>query len=159
MIVTKSFFNSLNLKDLFRVPVIYCVGGIFPNSLDKYFYDLSDNEIKTICNKNVIQQIKNSDFVFVNSSHTRDILKEKFKVDLPPTLDIEKSLWHEFTKDYRLGSSIQGHIDTIVDNKKYRNPLIGFTADLQTLDKMLIDFKIKFEELDDIKSNLSKKDK
>ena len=86
-------------------------------------------------------------------------LKEKFKVDLPPTLDIEKSLWHEFTKDYRLGSSIQGHIDTIVDNKKYRNPLIGFTADLQTLDKMLIDFKIKFEELDDIKSNLSKKDK
>ena len=86
-------------------------------------------------------------------------LKEKFKVDLPPTLDIEKSLWHEFTKDYKLGSSIQGHIDTIVNGKKFRNPLIGFTADLQTLDKMLIDFKLKFEEIDAIKDNLSKKDK
>jgi hypothetical protein len=80
LIVTKSFFNSLNLKDLFRVPVIYCVGGIFPNSLDKYFYDLGDKEIKNICNKNVIQQIKNSDFVFVNSSHTRDILKDTFNL-------------------------------------------------------------------------------
>lgn len=80
LIITKSFFNSLNLKNLFNVPVIYCVGGIFPNSLDKYFYDMSENEIKNICNKNVIQEIKNSDFVFVNSSHTRDILKEKFNL-------------------------------------------------------------------------------
>lgn len=86
-------------------------------------------------------------------------LREKFKIDLPPTLDIEKSLWHEFTKDYKLGTSIQGHIDTIIDNKKFRNPLIGFTADLQTLDKMLIDFKLKFEEIDEMKNNLSIKDK
>lgn len=86
-------------------------------------------------------------------------LREKFKIDLPPTLDIEKSLWHEFTKDYKLGTSIQGHIDTIIDNKKFRNPLIGFTADLQTLDRMLIDFKLKFEEIDEMKNNLSIKDK
>ena len=97
-----------------------------------------------------------------DNASTDDVIEElkvKFKVDLPPTLDIEKSLWHEFTKDYKLGSSIQGHIDTIVNGKKFRNPLIGFTADLQTLDKMLIDFKLKFEEIDAIKDNLSKKDK
>lgn len=97
-----------------------------------------------------------------DNASTDDVIEElkvKFKVDLPPTLDIEKSLWHEFTKDYKLGSSIQGHIDTTVNGKKFRNPLINFTADLETLDKMLIDFKIKFEELDEIKNNLSKKDK
>jgi len=97
-----------------------------------------------------------------DNASTDDVIEElkvQFKVDLPPTLDIEKSLWHEFTKDYKLGSSIQGHIDTTVNGKKFRNPLINFTADLETLDKMLIDFKIKFEELDEIKNNLSKKDK
>ena len=80
LIITKSFVSATNLKKIFKVPLIYCVGGIFSNSLDKYFYDLNNEQFKKTYSKNVIQQIKDSDFVFVNSSHTRDILKEKLNI-------------------------------------------------------------------------------
>jgi hypothetical protein len=127
--------------------------GEYKNVESVYDYGSITTEHKKLVEE-IIKILKRKD-----NASTDDVIEElkiQFKIDLPPTLDIEKSLWHEFTKDYKIGSSIQGHIDTVVDGKKFRNPLINFTVDLQTLDKMLIDFKIKFEELDAIKDKLSK---
>jgi hypothetical protein len=51
---------------------------------------------------------------------------------------IEDSLWHQFTKNERIGQSMQGFRETKDKNgKKIRIPHIGFSADLDYLDEMI----------------------
>ena len=61
----------------------------------------------------------------------------KFKIKEIPMKRIEDSLWHQFTKDEKLGQSIQGFKEIVEDNKKIRIPYVAFGADLDCLDKMI----------------------
>ena len=75
VIIVKSPVN-FNLKNHFQCNVYYFIGGLFPNNLDRYYYDIPDNEIPKYINKDVINQIRMSTYSFSNSSHTRDILNK-----------------------------------------------------------------------------------
>ena len=62
-------------------------------------------------------------------------IKNDYKIDEIPMMDISQSLWHEFTKDEKIGQSVQGYRQTEKDGKKVRIPHIGFSADLNYLDE------------------------
>lgn len=65
-------------------------------------------------------------------------LKHKFQLETIPMAKIEDSLWHQFTKNERIGQSMQGFRETKDKNgKKIRIPHIGFSADLDYLDEMI----------------------
>lgn len=60
-----------------------------------------------------------------------------FKVEEIPLMKLESSLWHQFTKDEKLGQSVQGFRTATVDGKKINIPHIGFSADLDYLDDVI----------------------
>lgn len=60
-----------------------------------------------------------------------------FKVEEIPLMKLESSLWHQFTKDEKLGQSVQGFRTATVDGKKINIPHIGFSADLDYLDDLI----------------------
>lgn len=78
LIILKSPLYNCNVKLLFNCPVWYFVGGIFKNNLNKYYVHLNDKEFNRCINKNVIEQIEKVDKIFVNSSHTYDLLKKHY---------------------------------------------------------------------------------
>ena len=65
-------------------------------------------------------------------------LKEKFQLVTIPMMKVEDSVWHQLTKDERIGQSMQGFRQT-TDNEgnKIRIPHIGFSADLDYLDEFI----------------------
>jgi len=65
-------------------------------------------------------------------------LKEKFQLVTIPMMKVEDSVWHQLTKDERIGQSMQGFRQT-TDNEgnKIRIPHIGFSADLDYLDEFV----------------------
>lgn len=77
IVILKSFIDKINIRNFFDIPIIYLIGGIYSNSLDNYYYNTPTKYI----NKQVLFQIENSDKVFCNSSHTRDILKTHYNID------------------------------------------------------------------------------
>jgi hypothetical protein len=66
-------------------------------------------------------------------------IQENYKLKELPTLEIENSLWHEFTKDEKLGQSIQGYRTSTINGEKIRIPYIAFGADLDYLNEMIED--------------------
>jgi len=65
-------------------------------------------------------------------------LKEKFELVTIPMMKVEDSVWHQLTKDERLGFSMQGFRQTTdKDGNKIRIPHIGFSADLDYLDEFV----------------------
>lgn len=81
VIILKSFIK-INLKKKFKCPIIYLIGGIYKNELDKYYFEIDTKEEQDkYINPNVINQIKNSDYSFSNSSHTQEILKKYYNLD------------------------------------------------------------------------------
>ena len=65
-------------------------------------------------------------------------LKEKFQLVTIPMMKVEDSVWHQLTKDERIGQSIQGFRQTTdKDGNKIRIPHIGFSADLDFLDEFV----------------------
>ena len=82
LIILKSFVNTVNVKSLFSCPVYYVIPGIFLNTLNKYYYDITGrNEMDTYINKSVIKQIINSDKSYCNSSHTKLLLKKYYNIN------------------------------------------------------------------------------
>jgi len=80
IIILKSFIKA-NLKKKFNCPVIYLIGGVYKNELDKPFYNINTKEEQhKYINTSVIEQIKNSDYSFSNSLHTRKILKKYYNL-------------------------------------------------------------------------------
>lgn len=71
----------VDLKKMFNCPIIFLVPGIFINGLDNYYYNLDDNEFNKYINKNILEQINNSDISFCNSSHTKNILLQKYNLN------------------------------------------------------------------------------
>ena len=65
-------------------------------------------------------------------------LKEKFQLVTVPMMKVEDSVWHQLTKDERIGQSMQGFRQTTDnDGNKIRIPHIGFSADLDYLDEFV----------------------
>ena len=65
-------------------------------------------------------------------------LKEKFQLVQIPMMKVEDSVWHQLTKDERIGQSMQGFRQTTDENgDKIRIPHIGFSADLDYLDEFV----------------------
>ena len=65
-------------------------------------------------------------------------LKEKFQLVTIPMMKVEDSVWHQLTKDERIGQSMQGFRQTTDENgDKIRIPHIGFSADLDYLDEFV----------------------
>ena len=65
-------------------------------------------------------------------------LKEKFQLVTIPMMKVEESIWHQLTKDERIGQSMQGFRQTTdKDGNKIRIPHIGFSADLDYLDEFI----------------------
>lgn len=64
-------------------------------------------------------------------------IQESYKLKEVPMLSLENSLWHQFTKDEKIGQSIQGYRTQIIDGKSTRIPHIAFGADLDYLDEMI----------------------
>ena len=65
-------------------------------------------------------------------------LKEKFELVNIPMMKIEDSVWHQLTKDERIGQSMQGFKQTTdSEGNKIRIPHIGFSADLDYLDEFV----------------------
>lgn len=82
LIILKSFVNTVNVKNLFSCPVYYLIPGIFLNTLNKYYYEITTrNEMDSFINKSVIKQIINSDKSFCNSSHTKLLLKKYYNIN------------------------------------------------------------------------------
>ena len=81
IIILKSFIKT-NLKEKFKCPIIYLIGGIYKNELDKYYFKIYKKEEQNkYINNDVINQIKNSDYSFSNSSHTQEILNKYYNLD------------------------------------------------------------------------------
>lgn len=81
LIILKSFVN-FNLREKFKCPIYYLIGGIYLNNLDKYFFELSTKKENDVyINKSVLRQIKNSDKSFTNSYHTFHILKKFYNIE------------------------------------------------------------------------------
>ena len=65
-------------------------------------------------------------------------MKEKFELVTIPMMKVEDSVWHQLTKDERIGQSMQGFRQTTDENgDKIRIPHIGFSADLDYLDEFV----------------------
>ena len=64
-------------------------------------------------------------------------IQESYKLKEDPILSLENSLWYKFTKDEKLGQSIQGYRKQSIDGKSIRIPHIAFGADLDYLDEMI----------------------
>ena len=81
IIILKSFIK-VDLRKIYKCPIIYLIGGIYKNQLDKYYFDINTKEEQNkYINKSVIEQIKNSDYSFSNSIHTQEILKNYYNLD------------------------------------------------------------------------------
>ena len=65
-------------------------------------------------------------------------LKVKFQLVQIPMMKLEDSVWHQLTKDERIGQSMQGYRESNdKDGNRIRIPHIGFSADLDFLDEFV----------------------
>jgi len=65
-------------------------------------------------------------------------IKERFQLVTIPMMKVEDTVWHQLTKDERLGQSMQGFRQTTdSEGNKIRIPHIGFSADLDYLDEFV----------------------
>jgi glycosyltransferase involved in cell wall biosynthesis len=69
--------QPINIKSIFKCPLIFLVPGLYKNNLDKFYYDINDKlEHDKYVNNNILEQIKISDHSFCNSLHTKKILHD-----------------------------------------------------------------------------------
>ena len=83
----------------------------------------------------------------LNGHQILDKIKDKFNIEKPEILKVENSLWHQFTKDERLGLSLQGFREENVNGKKIRIPHVAFSADLDYLDAFVNRLILKIKNL------------
>lgn len=68
------------------------------------------------------------------SGQSAEMLKSKFHIAEVPIQRVEDSLWYQFTKDEKLGQSLQGWREDGVGENRKRIPHVAFSADLDYLD-------------------------
>ena len=84
-------------------------------------------------------------------------IRTRFKIIEIPMMKYEDSLWYQFTKNEKIGNSVQGFKQIRDKNGNFiRIPNITFSSDLDNLDKMLNRF-IKIMEYNIKEKNLQSK--
>ena len=128
IIILKSFIK-VDLRKIYKCPIIYLIGGIYKNELDKYYFkiDTKEEQDKYI-NISVINQIKKSDYSFSNSSHTQEILKNYYNLDT----ELFYSSFIQF-KDEKI------IVDSNFMNRKYDYGLIvsNFDRNIKNIEKTI----------------------
>ena len=83
LVILKSVIHiNENIRDIYKCPIFFFIPGIYNNCLKKYYFNIKTKEDSDrYINKGMLDQIKNSDFSFSNSSHTQKILKDIYGVD------------------------------------------------------------------------------
>jgi len=82
----------------------------------------------------ILEENQNKSFDEIKST-----ILESFHIEKIPEKKVEDSMWYKFTKEFALGAMPQGfRLVKDKDGKKTKVPYIGFSADTDTLDKMLI---------------------
>jgi glycosyltransferase involved in cell wall biosynthesis len=71
---------SIDLRIVFKCPIINLIPGIFNGDLDKYHTELRGEEYDKYINKFTLKQITNTEINFTNSSHTKLILQNKYNI-------------------------------------------------------------------------------
>ena len=128
IIILKSFIK-VDLRKIFKCPIIYLIGGIYKNELDKYYFkiDTKEEQDKYI-NISVINQIKKSDYSFSNSSHTQEILKNYYNLDT----ELFYSSFIQFKNEKII-------VNSNFNNRKYYYGLIvsNFDRKIKNIDKSI----------------------
>lgn len=76
LIILKNFVD-IDLRNIFKCPIYYLVAGIYKNNLDINYNRLETRQDHDkYINQKVLEQIKNSDYSFTNSSHTQKVLND-----------------------------------------------------------------------------------
>ena len=83
----------------------------------------------------------------LNGHQILDKIKDKFNIEKPQIYKYEDSVWHQFTKDERLGCSLQGFREVNENGKKIRIPHVSFSADLDYLDAFINRLVTKIKSL------------
>ena len=157
LIVLKNFVK-INLKKIFGCPIYYLIAGIYNDTLNKKYNLLTDKEHKLHINNNVLRQIKNSDKIFCNSQHTREILKNIFNIDTflfyssfvsfyGKTISIDNKFDNEFDNkfdnefDNKFDNEFNNKFDNEFDKRKYNYGLVvsNFDRKIKNVEKS-IDF-------------------
>ena len=128
VIILKSFIKK-DLKKIYKCPIIYLIGGIYKNELDKYYFDIHTKEEQNkYINNRVINQIKNSDYSFSNSSHTQEILKKYYNINT----ELFYSSFIQFKNEKVI-------VDSNFNNRKYDYGLIvsNFDRKIKNIDKSI----------------------
>ena len=128
VIILKSFIK-IDLRKKYKCPIIYLIGGIYKNELDKYYFDIHKKEEQNkYINNMVINQIKNSDYSFSNSSHTQEILKEYYNINT----ELFYSSFIQFKNEKVI-------VDSNFNNRKYDYGLIvsNFDRKIKNIDKSI----------------------
>ena len=107
--------------------------------------DLSDRDKKIA--EDILKKIKENQSHNLPLKYTISQIKENYKIEEIPLMNIEDSLWYEFTKDEKLGANIQGYTTTEKDGKKIRIPHVHFSADLDYLNDMIGRFITRINNL------------
>jgi len=112
-----------------------------PSTDTEDFEFLVDHFEPTKLEKKIVEDILNT----IVDDASKDIplkftitrIQESYKLKEVPMLSLENSLWHQFTKDEKIGQSIQGYRTQVIDGKSIRIPHIAFSADLDYLNEMI----------------------
>jgi len=107
--------------------------------------DLSDRDKKIA--EDILKKIKENQSHNIPLKHTISQIKENYKIEEIPLMNIEDSLWYEFTKDEKLGTNVQGYTTTERDGKRIRIPHVHFSADLDYLNDMIGRFVTRINNL------------
>ena len=107
--------------------------------------DLSDRDKKIA--EDILKKIKENQSHNIPLKHTISQIKENYKIEEIPLMNIEDSLWYEFTKDEKLGANVQGYTTTERDGKRIRIPHVHFSADLDYLNDMIGRFVTRINNL------------
>ena len=107
--------------------------------------DLSDRDKKIA--EDILKKIKENQSHNLPLKYTISQIKENYKIEEIPLMNVEDSLWYEFTKDEKLGANIQGYTTTEKDGKRIRIPHVHFSADLDYLNDMIGRFVTRINNL------------
>jgi len=101
-----------------------------------YNYDDITIEEKSIVLE-LLDLLKERKKLGVDLSIIIEEFKQKFKIEEIPQRPIENTLWDHYTKDVNLGQNIQGFKTITENDKKIKIPVLGLTADIDTLNKFV----------------------
>ena len=101
----------------------------------KDHYEITKEDKKVA--ENILETIIEDSQKNIHLKFSISKIQENYKLKEVPMMSVEDSLWNQFTKDEKIGQSIQGYRTAEVDGKRVRIPHIGFSADLDYLDEMM----------------------